>query len=316
MIKWWSSSHGASSRGVPYISCTCLSGRPITSLIFKFPHKICLLALPAWHSCHMLSYSCNTRSTLKITFNRWFMQTRVWKAIGLTRFSLIRNKTVPWSKLMKCLPPVWCREAEEAELKSWQVKPRWNWRWSHGGATAELQRRPLGSWKSCLGAERGVNQRIKQCLDDSALRATAGIQLNPSHSLPSTLLCALKHNWRAAIFVISWVERHTYILKSENQECALQEEAAIQIEFIRRDNFQYWSLPLIAEPQILLWLNLRNNNPDHQPLQAVGAHCKFSCAISEPAHDCKLQQSQIRSLIAEIHKHWHSPPPPTHSSTT
>ena len=194
MIKWWSSSHGASSRGVPYISCTCLSGRPITSLIFKFPHKICLLALPAWHSCHMLSYSC-TRS------------------------------------------------------------------------------------KSCLGAERGVNQRIKQCLDDSALRATAGIQLNPSHSLPSTLLCALKHNWRAAIFVISWVERLTYILKSENQECALQEEAAIQIEFIRRDNFQYWSLPLIAEPQILLWLNLRNNNPDHQPLQAVGAHCKFSCAI-------------------------------------
>ena len=194
MIKWWSSSHGASSRGVPYISCTCLCGRPITSLIFKFPHKICLLALPAWHSCHMLSYSC-TRS------------------------------------------------------------------------------------KSCLGAERGVNQRIKQCLDDSALRATAGIQLNPSHSLPSTLLCALKHNWRAAIFVISWVERHTYILKSENQECALQEEAAIQIEFIRRDNFQYWSLPLIANPQIILWLNLRNNNPDHQPLQAVGAHCKFSCAI-------------------------------------
>ena len=185
MIKWWSSSRSASSRGVPYISCTCLSGRPITSLIFKFPHKICLLALPAWHSCHMLSYSC-TRS------------------------------------------------------------------------------------KSCLGAERGVNQRIKQCLDDSALRATAGIQLNPSHSLPSTLLCALKHNWRAAIFVTSLVERHTYILKSENQECALQEEAAIQIEFIRRDNFQYWSLPLIANPQILLWLNLRNNNPRPPTIASSG----------------------------------------------
>ena len=99
------------------------------------------------------------------------------------------------------------------------------------------------------------------------------------NSTQVTLLCALKHNWRAAIFVTSLVERLTYILKSENQECALQEEAAIQIEFIRRDNFQYWSLPLIANPQILLWLNLRNNNPDHQPLQAVGAHCKFSCAI-------------------------------------
>ena len=179
---------------------------------------------------------------------------------------------------MKCPPSVWCKEAEEAEPKSWQVKPRWNWRWSHGGATAELQRRPQGHWGAgrAVWAQRG--ELIRE--SNSAWMTLPWGQPLGFNSTQVTLLSALKHNWRAAIFVTSLVERLTYILKSENQECALQEEAAIQIEFIRRDNFQYWSLPLIANPQILLWLNLRNNNPDHQPLQAVGAHCKFSCAIS------------------------------------
>ena len=68
---------------------------------------------------------------------------------------------------------------------------------------------------------------------------------------------------------------------------------------LNRESSCDWIFETTTTPQVVL----------------VGAHCKFSCAISEPAHDCKLQQSQIRSLIAEIHMHWHSAPPPTHSST-
>ena len=79
-------------------------------------------------------------------------------------------------------------------------------------------------------------------------------------------------------------------------------------------DLKYWVLCswLLNRESSCDWIFETTTTPQ---VAAVGAHCKFSCAISEPAHDCKLQQSQIRSLIAEIHKHWHSPPPP-HSSTT
>ena len=78
-------------------------------------------------------------------------------------------------------------------------------------------------------------------------------------------------------------------------------------------DLNYWVLCswLLNRESSCDWIFETTTTPQ---VAAVGAHCKFSCAISEPAHDCKLQQSQIRSLIAEIHKHWHSPPP-THWST-
>ena len=80
-------------------------------------------------------------------------------------------------------------------------------------------------------------------------------------------------------------------------------------------DLKYWVLCswLLNRESSCDWIFETTTTPQ---VAAVGAHCKFSCAISEPAHDCKLQLSQIRSLIAEIHKHWHSsPPPPPYSST-
>ena len=87
-----------------------------------------------------------------------------------------------------------------------------------------------------------------------------------------------------------------------------------QITWGPKGALKYWVLCswLLNRESSCDWIFETTTTPQ---VVAVGAHCKFSCAISEPAHDCKLQQSQIRSLIAEIHKHWHSPPPP-HLSTT